>query len=194
MAEWHYIGNYGQLGPLKEDQMQELIEVGVIESKTYVWREGLGDWVFCEGRYRARRLLRKRASQQQLAAAPAATLHGSTWTVPDRLTAQSRIQLIRSQPCRTPDRPPAPARRLPSAMCQQTPTRSVQSDKSRVAAGFLNFLPGFGRFYLGYSSIGLLQFLLTPCVGIGWIWSIIDGVGILAGACPEDGYGRQIVS
>jgi TM2 domain-containing membrane protein YozV len=86
--------------------------------------------------------------------------------------------------------------RLPAAYHPNVPAEAyvIVSDKNRVLAGVLNFIPGFGRFYLGYSSIGLLQFMLTPCFGIGWIWSIIDGVGILAGACPEDGYGRQIVS
>lgn len=43
-AEWYYVGNYGQLGPLALDQMKELIEDGVIDRETYVWRAGMGDW------------------------------------------------------------------------------------------------------------------------------------------------------
>lgn len=43
-TEWYYVGNYGQLGPLTLDQMKELIEDGVIDRETYVWRAGMGDW------------------------------------------------------------------------------------------------------------------------------------------------------
>ncbi len=44
MAEWHYIGNYGQIGPIGDDQMRELISVGGITPTTLVWRPGLEDW------------------------------------------------------------------------------------------------------------------------------------------------------
>jgi len=189
LAEWHYIGNYGQLGPLKEDQMQELIEVGVIESKTYVWRDGLDDW-----------LLAKDA--QELVAyfgnAPSGTATPPP-PPPGRFDVQGPgpFDGPKPDPISVPSvlgkmKPP----RLPAAYHPNVPANAyvIKSDKSRVAAGVLNLIfPGFGRFYLGYSSIGLLQFMLT-CIGIGWVWSVIDGIGILAGACPEDGYGRQIVS
>jgi len=80
-----------------------------------------------------------------------------------------------------------------------TPTSSnypvfatVRSDKSRTAGGVLQLIiPGVGRMYLGYTAIGVLQLILTPC-GVGWLWSIIDGVIILAGGFRMDGYGRQL--
>jgi hypothetical protein len=188
LAEWHYIGNYGQLGPLKEDQMQELIEVGVIESKTYVWREGLSDWMWAK-------------DVQELVGyfgnAPSGTATPPP-PPPGRFDVQGPGPFDGPKPDPV-NFPSVTARmappKLPAAYHPNVPadTYVIVSDKSRVVAGMLNFLPGFGRFYLGYSSIGLLQLMLSPC-GIGWVWSIIDGIGILAGACPEDGYGRQIVS
>ncbi|KXK14293.1 MAG: hypothetical protein UZ18_ATM001001741, partial [Armatimonadetes bacterium OLB18] len=45
MAEWYYVGHYGQLGPLTRDQIDELIVAGVISRETYMWRTGMTDWV-----------------------------------------------------------------------------------------------------------------------------------------------------
>ncbi|MGV1037571.1 MAG: NINE protein [Candidatus Nanopelagicales bacterium] len=58
--------------------------------------------------------------------------------------------------------------------------------KSRMAAGLLGiFLGGFGvhRFYLGYTTIGIVQILVTVVTcGIGAIWGLIEGIMILAQA------------
>jgi len=45
LAEWHYIGNYGQIGPIGDAQVRELISVGGITPDTLVWRPGLSEWV-----------------------------------------------------------------------------------------------------------------------------------------------------
>ena len=45
VAEWYYIGHYGQLGPLTREQMDELIEGGVVERTSYVWRTGMAEWL-----------------------------------------------------------------------------------------------------------------------------------------------------
>ncbi len=66
-----------------------------------------------------------------------------------------------------------------------------KSDKSRIAAGILNLLPGFGRFYLGYAAHGVLQ-LMTSFCGVGLIWSWLDGLYIMVGGAKYDGYGRVI--
>jgi TM2 domain-containing membrane protein YozV len=55
--------------------------------------------------------------------------------------------------------------------------------KSRLAAGLLGiFLGGFGvhRFYLGYTSVGVAQIIVT-CVtcGIGHFWGLIEGILII---------------
>lgn len=70
----------------------------------------------------------------------------------------------------------------------------VTSPSSRVLAGVLQILlPGVGRMYLGYTAIGVLQLVLTICtIGILWIWPIVDGILILAGAVKHDGYGRVL--
>ena len=69
---------------------------------------------------------------------------------------------------------------------------TLRSDKSRVTAGALNFIPGVGRIYLGYSAIGALQIVTFVLCGVGLIWSWIDAVLILAGHVKLDGYGRQL--
>jgi TM2 domain-containing membrane protein YozV len=57
------------------------------------------------------------------------------------------------------------------------------SDKSKIVAGLLNiFLPfGIGRFYIGDNKTGVLQLVVTIVTcGIGSLWSLIDGIILLA--------------
>lgn len=170
--------------------MKELIEVGVIESKTYVWREGLDDWLFAKD---AEELISFFGNAPKSAAIPP----------PMPSSPPARFSVEGPGPFDGPKPDPINVRsvtprnvppRLPSGYYSQVPEQSyvILSDKSRSVAGVLNFLPGFGRFYLGYGAIGFLQLFTVPC-GIGIIWSWIDAIGILAGACPLDGYGRKIV-
>ena len=59
------------------------------------------------------------------------------------------------------------------------------SDKSKLTAGLLQIFVGHfgvGRFYLGYTTIGVLQ--LITCGGCG-IWSLIDGILMLTGKVPD---------
>ena len=41
VADWYYIGHYGQLGPLTKEQIDELVDGGVIARETYVWSTGM---------------------------------------------------------------------------------------------------------------------------------------------------------
>jgi TM2 domain-containing membrane protein YozV len=68
------------------------------------------------------------------------------------------------------------------------------SPKSRVAAGILNIvIPGAGRLYLGYHTIGILELLAalaSPwCCYLSLAWGIVDGVIILTGGVSHDGQG-----
>ncbi|HEX4697954.1 MAG TPA: TM2 domain-containing protein [Actinomycetes bacterium] len=70
--------------------------------------------------------------------------------------------------------------------------------KSKLAAGLLGiFLGGFGvhRFYLGYTSIGIIQIVVTifTC-GIGSLWGFVEGILYLAGAngWTTDASGRPL--
>lgn len=58
--------------------------------------------------------------------------------------------------------------------------------KSRLTAGLLGiFLGGLGvhRFYLGYTSVGVLQILVTLATcGIGALWGLTEGIVILSGS------------
>ena len=69
--------------------------------------------------------------------------------------------------------------------------------KSRQTAGLLGiFLGGVGvhRFYLGFTSIGVLQILVTIATcGIGGFWGITEGILILSGnGIKTDADGRPL--
>ena len=69
--------------------------------------------------------------------------------------------------------------------------------KSRIAAGILGiFLGGLGihRFYLGYTSIGIAQIIVTIVTcGVGHFWGVIEGILILVGASiTTDADGRPL--
>lgn len=64
--------------------------------------------------------------------------------------------------------------------------------KSRVLAGILQiFFGGFGvgRFYLGYTGIGVGQILSNLLCGIGVVWGFVDGILILCGHVTHDAKG-----
>ena len=68
------------------------------------------------------------------------------------------------------------------------------SDKQKLVAGLLQILVplGIGRFYIGDTSKGVAQLLVTifTC-GIGALWPFIDGILMLAGE-PTDAQGRPL--
>lgn len=68
--------------------------------------------------------------------------------------------------------------------------------KSKMAAGLLGiFLGGFGihNFYLGYTTRGIIQLVLTVCsCGIGSIWGFIEGILILCGNINTDADGNPL--
>lgn len=169
MADWYYIGHYGQLGPLTREQINDLIQGGVIARDTYVWASGLPDWQPAE---KVPDLKDSFAPMMSSAPPPPPT----------------------SRPAPFPDPPPRSYSPNPIATynLHQPVFSSSKSDRSRLVGGILNLLiPGVGRMYLGYSAIGVLQLVLTLC-GVGYIWSFIDGILILSGSVRMDGYGREL--
>lgn len=70
--------------------------------------------------------------------------------------------------------------------------------KSKMAAGLLGiFLGGFGihRFYLGFTTIGILQIVVTVLTcGIGAIWGTVEGILYLVGSSgfTTDAQGRPL--
>lgn len=69
------------------------------------------------------------------------------------------------------------------------------SDKSKTTAGLLQILLGsfgVGRFYLGYTGLGIAQIAVVwlTC-GLGGIWTLIDGIMMLTGKVP-DAQGRPL--
>lgn len=173
MGEWYYIGHYGQLGPLSKDQIDELIQGGVIVRETYVWRAGMTDWVRADS---TPELGPTFGAMQPVAPPPPPLSH----TVPNPVPPSYGTDYI----------PPV----HPVVHQQSYPRFNVvKSDRSRTLGGVLQLLiPGVGRMYMGYAAIGVLQLVLTLCAGVGWVWSVIDGIIILGGGVKMDGYGRQM--
>jgi hypothetical protein len=171
VAEWYYIGHYGQLGPLTREQVDELIESGVIARDTYVWKTGMTDWL------------------------PASRVPELSGTF-----ASSATQLPPPPPPPSPASAPAsvtpisPYGTSPYEIASPSMYPSLRSDRSRSLAGILQIIvPGVGRMYLGYAAYGVLQLVLAiGTCGLLWLWSIIDGIIILSGGVKLDGYGRQL--
>ena len=44
---WYYAESGKQVGPLTEDQFQQLIQAGTIRGETLVWRQGMANWQPC---------------------------------------------------------------------------------------------------------------------------------------------------
>ncbi len=71
------------------------------------------------------------------------------------------------------------------------------SDKSKVVVGILQLLPiivgigGIGRLVAGHTGVGVAQLVLS-FVCVGGIWSIIDGIIILASNDAVDGNGLPL--
>ena len=166
MGEWYYIGHYGQLGPLTRDQITELIEGEVISYETYVWRVGMSEWASA-GRVPELGALFKAANQL----APPPPPPGPPTVTMDPRTVNTYGTVYSNY-----DRS----------------LTVVKSDKSRTVAGILQLIiPGVGRIYLGYSAYGVLQLVFSLCF-VGWLWSFIEGIYILAGGIKYDGFGRRL--
>lgn len=171
VADWYYIGHYGQLGPLTREQIEELIDGGVISRETHVWSTGMTEW-----------LPAARVVELQ-------SIFDSTQNVatPPPPPPMPRVSDPTAMPASTYGTPPYAPPRFGQVYSP------LQSDRNRVLAGILQLLiPGVGRMYLGYAAYGVLQLAFTMCFGIGVLWSIIDGIIILTGGVKLDGYGRQL--
>lgn len=181
MGEWYYVGHYGQLGPLTFEQMDELIQGGVIARDTYVWKAPMPNWVPAESVGEFLTLFAK-----QSVSAPPPVPPPTTRAQPGGPTLGASIN----------PQIPYGAESYSAMAPYQRHLPVVESDRSRVAGGVLNILlPGVGRMYLGYSAIGVLQLVVSifTC-GVGTIWPFVDGILILTGVPKLDGFGRVLKS
>lgn len=162
MADWFYQGKYGQVGPISDEQVKELAGLGGITCDTYLWRDGMSDWAKAANLPEVKTLLPLNPP-----------------TPPAFQPAPPPV----SGPFAFGPQPHYPQDRL---------AKNIRSPRNAYVGGLLNFLvPGLGRFYLGYTEIGLLQFCLS-FVGIGLLWSWFDGITMFFGAVRFDGDGRSL--
>jgi TM2 domain-containing membrane protein YozV len=84
----------------------------------------------------------------------------------------------------------------PQQASQPVYQASPCDQKSRMAAGLLGiFLGSLGihRFYLGYTTIGVIQIVVTVLTfGLGGLWGFVEGIMIFAGAINRDAQGRPL--
>lgn len=173
-ADWYYVGHYGQIGPLTQEQIEELVRDTVIQRDTYVWRAGMADWIPAE---RVPELASVFAASQPPSVPPPPPFPAPSGTPAPPTSAYEGATPYGRGPVYSS---------TPGAIYANLP----KSDRLRWVAGVLQLLiPGVGRFYLGYPAHGLLQLLLAPCI-VGLVWSFIDGIVILAGGLKLDGHGR----
>ncbi|HEY3782015.1 MAG TPA: GYF domain-containing protein [Fimbriimonadaceae bacterium] len=192
MGEWYYIGHYGQLGPLTKEQMEELVEGGVILHETYVWRTGMAQWQTADT------VPELKASLQMaipFAAPPPPPMYQQQPKPAPPMAQQQQPQQQRNynpyQPTQSFQQNFQPGYQ-PVANSYNRMTYAVRSDKSRTWAGVMQIFPGAGRIYLGYYAYGTIQMVLGFCTGVLWLWSIIDGIIILTGGVQFDGFGRVL--
>ncbi|MBF0344629.1 MAG: TM2 domain-containing protein [Nitrospirae bacterium] len=69
--------------------------------------------------------------------------------------------------------------------------------RNKTVAGiygiFLGSL-GIHRFYLGYTTIGIIQIIVTIATsGVGGMWGFVEGILILSDSINEDAEGRPLI-
>jgi hypothetical protein len=175
VGDWYYVGHYGQLGPLTREQVDELVEGGVIAPDTYVWRPGMAQWQIAESVGELRDIFQK--------AIPFSAPPPPPFSDPRSAPPQQNY-----------GRPPLATEGYSSMARYPQGGLAIRSDRSRTLGGILQLLvPGVGRIYLGYFAYGALQLVLTICsFGVLYIWSFIDGLIILGGGLKFDGFGRVL--
>jgi TM2 domain-containing membrane protein YozV len=65
------------------------------------------------------------------------------------------------------------------AMEEDRGRKPATQESKRVVAGILAILLGalgVHKFYLGYTTAGIIQLVLGFCFGIGWIIGVIEGI------------------
>jgi hypothetical protein len=189
-ADWYYIGHYGQLGPLTREQMDELIDGGVIARDTYVWKAGMSQWVSADS---VPELVQSFRALDAFATPPPMPGYAIPPTAPPAAMPTAPAPSYPVMPSPQPAYAPMPTQPYGSDYFRPM-SYGVRSDKSRTLAGVLNIvLPGVGRMYLGYVATGVIQLVLTVCsAGVLWLWPIIDGILMLVGNLKHDGYGRVL--
>lgn len=88
------------------------------------------------------------------------------------------------------DHPVVYAGDLPAPYGRDPMTGLPYSSCNRVVAGLLQIFLGVfgvGRFYLGYSGMGVLMIILTVFTAgiVSSIWGLVDGIRILMGEVPD---------
>lgn len=117
------------------------------------------------------------------------------WIAEGRANANTLIQVEGTDGWKPISSFPQFGQATPTGQYSAPPVLSTDERKSKLAAGLLGiFLGGIGvhRFYLGYTTIGVVQILVTIVTcGIGAIWGFIEGILIIAGTTiTTDAEGR----
>jgi TM2 domain-containing membrane protein YozV len=194
MNKWFYVEADRIMGPLTVEEMDAGAGSGLLEAETPVWREGLPGWTpiaeIAEfvNYFPAER--RQDARLRMPTLLPPLPIAAAQAPVAPPPSAQPQQQFA------PPPQPMAPYPVVPP------PAGYIVNmpPKSKLAAGLLGiFLGAFGihRFYLGYTTIGIVMLLITvlsigmlsPITGL---WGLIEGILCLTGSMA-DAQGRPLI-
>lgn len=186
-TDWYYVGQYGEIGPLSLEQMRDLVQDKVVEQDTYVWRRGMTDWVHAAQVTE----LTERLKASTLEPPPPPPISAPKAPRPNPIPNPAVSHAVEVAGGVSNSRLSVPYG-ISALDWRQIEASLPVSDKKRTTAGLLNFVPGAGRFYLGYAAHGVLQLLLTVFCGIGIFWAWADAIFMLCGGLKFDGYGRVL--
>lgn len=113
--------------------------------------------------------------------------------------------VMSSVPNDPPPPPPPPLYSTPEASYAPPPPPPLSGDrKSKIVAALLGIFLGWAgvhRFYLGYTTLGIIQLVLGVVVGavtcgigtmIASIWGLVEGILILVGNIKTDAKGNPL--
>jgi hypothetical protein len=187
---WHLKTEDGQtFGPVPKKELDQWLTEGRVTGECQLLREGADQWQWASDVY-------PQLSGEAAASGPAGggfpqidTGNKGASDNPFAFAAQESSASTRVGGGRR-TASTSVATRTSAATSGAAATGEV-SDKSKMVAGILQIFPGglgIGRFYLGYTGIGLAQ--LFTCGGCG-IWTLIDAIMIFTGRVP-DAEGRPL--
>lgn len=202
-------------GPVEKSDLDDWVVEGRVDEQDQLLQEGTDQWQWANDVYpdlAGEPLAEPGVAQQPIAEDPLGVAGDPLGVAGGELLDEP----IPDEPIAEVPIPDEPAPTLPAAPTTQTiqpqqapaqPVASVpaqsapipsgeQSDRRRKTAGLLGiFLCLFAshQFYLGNVGRGVFQAFLSLCtVGIGSIWSLIEGILILAGKINTDSQGRRL--
>jgi TM2 domain-containing membrane protein YozV len=187
MSAWYYVEADKVMGPLTEDEMHAGTGGGMLPPETPVWCEGMAGWtIVSETSLFARHFSpqqREWAKLKPFEILPPLPQISLPPPLPDAGPSYSSY----------PGPPTTPYPIVPPPTDAGYGFTVYSPPKSKIAAGLFGiFLGMFGvhRFYLGYTTVGIVQACLTvvSCFTLSpitFVWGLVEGILCLTGSMKD---------